>query len=115
MYVFDIRYVCLRFPWVTGIKTPFTTVINDYFSMYLFFNSWFSIAGRVWGNDISLDQQEIKTFYISIRTEKSFKFLDYSDEETIKEAASVIAKHTCIRFVERKDDKDYIEFYEDSK
>lgn len=83
--------------------------------MYLFFNSWFSIAGRVWGNDISLDQQELKIFYISIQTEKSFKFLDYSDEETIKEAASVIAKHTCIRFVERKDEKDYIEFYEDSK
>lgn len=33
----------------------------------------------------------------------------------IQEAAGVIAKHTCIRFVERADQDDYIEFYEDSR
>jgi len=42
-------------------------------------------------------------------------FLDNGDKQTIREAADVIAKHTCIRFVERTNEADYIEFYEDSK
>lgn len=46
---------------------------------------------------------------------RSFCSLDNDDKQTIKEAANVIAKHTCIRFVERRDQEDYIEFYEDSK
>ena len=45
----------------------------------------------------------------------SFRFLDNGDKQTIREAAGVIAKHTCIRFVERTNQPDYIEFYEDSK
>ena len=40
---------------------------------------------------------------------------DDGDKQTIREAADVIAKHTCIRFVERQDQEDYIEFYEGSK
>ena len=46
---------------------------------------------------------------------RSFGSLDSGDKQTIQEAADVIAKHTCIRFVERLDQEDYIEFYEDSK
>ena len=44
-----------------------------------------------------------------------FGSLDSGDKQTIQEAADVIAKHTCIRFVERQDQEDYIEVYEDSK
>ena len=44
-----------------------------------------------------------------------FCSLDNDDKQTIREAADVIAKHTCIRFVERRDQEDYIEFYEDTK
>ena len=47
--------------------------------------------------------------------QRSFPFLDSDDKKTIREAAEVIAKHTCIRFVERTDQADYIELYEDSK
>ena len=46
---------------------------------------------------------------------RSFGSLDSGDKQIIQEAADVIAKHTCIRFVERQDQEDYIEFYEDSK
>ena len=46
---------------------------------------------------------------------KSFGSSGSGDKQTIREAADVIAKHTCIRFVERQDQEDYIEFYEDSK
>lgn len=44
-----------------------------------------------------------------------FWFLDDNDKQTIKEAADVIAQHTCIRFIERTNQEDYIEFYQDSK
>lgn len=46
---------------------------------------------------------------------RSFGSSDSGDKQTIREAADLIAKHTCIRFVERQDQEDYIEFYEDSK
>lgn len=46
---------------------------------------------------------------------RSFGSLDDNDKRTIREAADVIAKHTCVRFVKRTNQKDYIEFYEDSK
>ena len=44
-----------------------------------------------------------------------YPVLGDEDKKTIREAADVIAKHTCIRFVERTDQADYIEFYEDAK
>ena len=42
-------------------------------------------------------------------------FTGDADKQTIREATDIIAKHTCIRFVERTNQDDYIEFYEDSK
>lgn len=51
----------------------------------------------------------------TVKTGGWFRGLGTSDKQTIREAADVIAKHTCIRFVERTNQADYIEFYEDSK
>lgn len=71
--------------------------------------------GQLWSATYDSNREVTNVFIpYTVKLGGWFSGLDYSDEETIKEAASVIAKHTCIRFVERKDEKDYIEFYEDS-
>lgn len=51
----------------------------------------------------------------TVKTGGWFTGLGEEDKKMIQEAAGVIAKHTCIRFVERADQVDYIEFYEDSR
>ncbi|KAJ7389622.1 hypothetical protein OS493_029961 [Desmophyllum pertusum] len=62
---------------------------------------------------------EVTKVYIpyTVKTGGWFSGLDNNDKQTIREAADVIAKHTCIRFVRRvyTNQADYIEFYEDSK
>ncbi|XP_067043958.1 zinc metalloproteinase nas-4-like isoform X2 [Acropora muricata] len=51
----------------------------------------------------------------TVKTGGWFTGLGEEDKKMIQEAAGVIAKHTCIRFVERADQDDYIEFYEDRR
>ncbi|XP_068675014.1 hatching enzyme 1.2-like [Montipora foliosa] len=60
---------------------------------------------------------EVVKVYIpyTVKTGGWFSGLGDADKQTIREATDIIAKHTCIRFVERTNQDDYIEFYEDSK
>lgn len=71
--------------------------------------------GQLWPATYD-ENREVTSVIIpyTVRTGGWFSGLDSGDKQTIQEAADVIAKHTCIRFVERLDQEDYIEFYEDS-
>jgi len=72
--------------------------------------------GYLWPATYDKNRQVTNVFIpYTVKTGGWFRGLDNGDKQTIREAADVIAKHTCIRFVERTNEADYIEFYEDSK
>ncbi|KAL9955246.1 hypothetical protein ACROYT_G036540 [Oculina patagonica] len=71
--------------------------------------------GHLWRATYDKNREVTKVFIpYTVRTGGWFSGLDNYDKQTIREAANVIAKHTCIRFIQRTNQKDYIEFYEDS-
>lgn len=65
--------------------------------------------------DLSDPPSSPSTFAVTYGHTRDLQLAGEEDKKMIQEAAGVIAKHTCIRFVERADQDDYIEFYEDSR